>query len=179
MGLDKLCSGKCLILCSCEGRNEEDAIDWLLDEDKLIFTRNDLIDKKCTRDRQAKKIQDRYLSYDHEKEVVVLRIIDRVGDKFKLGKLFVDRFDVLNIITNPEIEILMILHRGDYQEYIKKGSKMKPSLYAKSNYSEMNIKTKGSVKDFFGDINSLIGALEEHKKRYGKDHLTLYDLVKK
>lgn len=58
MGVEEYCNGDYLIICSCEGTAEEDIINWLLDEDKLLFSREDLIYKNITRLRTAKKIEN-------------------------------------------------------------------------------------------------------------------------
>ena len=183
MGVEKYCNGDYLIICICEGTAEEDVINWFLDEDMLLFSRDDLIGKtrgKVTRTRKAKRIESEILSYDFDKEVVIFRIVDSKNEKFKLGNLYKERHDVINYITNPEIEVLMITKCGDLDKYTKKFSHQKPSEYAKAYYKVKNIKSQGTFCDFFeGDINLLNEALKEHKSKKGKGHLTIYDLLKK
>lgn len=178
MGLEKIKSQECMVLCSCEGTAEQETIEWLLDEDKLIFSRDQMIEKKCIKTRSAKNIERKYLSLDYDKEVVILRILDSKKDTFKLSKLFVDRFEMINCRTNPEIEILMIVHKGDYAKYRNKHSRTKPSDYAKKEYSIKNIKSSGTFKKFFSTIENLIDSIKEHKSKNGGNHLTIFDLLK-
>ncbi|MEA1975237.1 MAG: hypothetical protein U9N10_06710 [Bacillota bacterium] len=183
MGVEKYCNGDYLIICICEGTAEEDVINWLLDEDLLLFSRDELVGKtrgKLTRTRKANKIESEILSYDFDKDVVIFRIIDSKNEKFELGNLYKERHDVVNYITNPEIEILMISKCGELDKYTRKFSRQKPNEYAKEQYKVKKIKSKGTFYDFFeGDINLLIGALREHKSKKGKGHLTIYDLLTK
>lgn len=164
----------------CEGTAEQDIIEWLLEEDRLLFNKDSLVDKRITRIRKAKKIEKEFLSLDYDKPVVIFRIIDSRNEKFTLGNLYKDRFTVRNLITNPEIEILMIIDKDDYQNYTKKWeSKVKPSEYASTQYKIKKIKQQGTIKDFFNsDIDSLISAIKSHKKMKGKKHLTINDILK-
>lgn len=182
MGVKDYCNGDYFIICICEGRAEEEVINWLLDEEKLLFKRSDLVGKnryKITRIRKAKKIESEILNFDFDKPVVIFRILDSKNEKFEFGKLYKERYSVINYITNPEIEILMITIRGDLHKYTTKHSKQKPSEYAKTQYRIKNIKQSGVFYDFFdGEIDLLLESLEEHKSKKGKDHLTIFDLLK-
>lgn len=127
MGIKKYCNRDYIFVCVFEGRAEEDRIEWLIVEDKLIFSEENLIK---TRNRQAKKIEKNILSYDHDKPIVVFRIIDSEKEKFALNYLLKDEVSVENFITNPEIEILMIIDRSDFDKYSRKfKNKNKPILY--------------------------------------------------
>lgn len=53
MQIAELKAGNVYILCICEGTAEEEVINMLLDNNKLIFTREDLIDCKVIRTRKA------------------------------------------------------------------------------------------------------------------------------
>ena len=179
MGIINECNGEYYVICICEGTAEQEILEWLLDEDKLLFKREDLIGKKTERSRTSKKIEDSYLSLDYDKPVYIIRIIDSKNEKFELGKLYKDRYKVFNLITNPEIEMLMIIHNGDYSDYTNKHADKKPSTYASIEYKIRNIKQSGTIKNFFNnDIDSLIEAIREHKRCKGKGHYTIADLLK-
>lgn len=182
MELEKYCNGDYYIICSCEGTAEEDVINWLLDEDKLLFSRKNLVGEhrgKVTRLRTAKKIENKILGFDFDKSVVIFRIIDSKNEKFQLGNLYRESCGVVNYVTNPEIEILIITINGDLQKYMKKFSRIKASEYAKDEYKIKNIKQKGTFREVFGnDVNLLVEALKEHKRVKGKNHLTIYDLIR-
>jgi hypothetical protein len=182
MEIKDYCKGNYDIICSCEGSAEEDVINWLLDEDKLLFSREQLVYKKITRIRSVKEIENKFLNLDYEdKSVVIFRIIDSRNEKFTLGNLYRDRFDVINYNTNPEIEILIIIEMGDLQKYTNQSgkNKLKPSEYATRQYKIKKIKQSGTFADFFdNDIDSLVNSIREHKSKLGKGHFTICDLLK-
>lgn len=181
MELKDYCNGTYSIICICEGTAEEDVMNWLLDEDRLILKRKDLVGKnryQLTRTRKVRKIENEMLNLDFEKPVVIFRIIDSRSEKFVLSNLYKHRFDVVSFRTNPEIEILMISFKGDLHRFMTKHSREKPSVYATKKYKLKHIKQKGMMKSFFdGNINSLIASLKTHKSKIGRNHLTIYDLI--
>lgn len=179
MGVIKECNDEYYVICICEGTAEQEIIEWLLDEDKLLFKRKDLINNKTERSRTSKKIEGAYLNLDYDKPVLIIRIIDSKKEKFELGNLYKERYQVYNVITNPEIEMLMIVHAGDYSKYTNKHSDKKPSDYAATEYKIKGIKKSGTMRSFFkNDIDALIAAIKDHKACKGKGHATIADLLK-
>lgn len=165
-----------LVLCICEGTAEEVIINRLLDENCLIFNREQMIGKAPTRIRQASKIEMNFLNRDFDgKEVTILRIIDSRNEKFRLGKLYRDRFPVYNILTTPEIEMLMVWGEGLYDEFRK--SKKKPSDFIASVHARKEIKSKAYLEKYYFDVEYLIHAIETyhqdaaHRGEYGLYHL--------
>ncbi|MFI3215020.1 MAG: hypothetical protein R3Y24_17060 [Eubacteriales bacterium] len=51
--------------------------------------------------------------------ITVYRILDSRKENFKLGKLYKDKVDVINVITAPEIEMLIIHNENKYDEFKK------------------------------------------------------------
>ena len=180
MRIDELGSGNYYILCLCEGTAEEDVMNWLLDNHKLIFDRRDLIDGCVIRRKKVERIQEEYLSLDFAKPLVILRVIDSRREKFTLGRAYQERYQdkVLNIHTNPEIEILMIIHRGDYERYLQREkSSIKPSDFCTREYKISGIKRQGTFRRVFGDIEPLVHAIENYHSSQ-KGELALKDLLK-
>ncbi len=165
------------VLCLCEGGAETAIIDMLLDHDKLIFTREDLINNKIHKRECVERIQEKYLGLSYEKPVVIIRIIDSIKEQFKLTKAYKDRYKVYSAATNPEIEILIILDQGALDEYTKKKSTNKPSTYCKEMLGLRNVKSKTFMNEYFTDVEKLIQSIKMHKKSFGRDHLTIYDLL--
>jgi hypothetical protein len=178
MQIDKMLEDK-YILCICEGNAEVDIMNILLADDLLIFNREDLIEEKVHKRMSVKKIEDNYLGLSYNKELVILRIIDSRNEKFTLSKAYRGRFEILNAITNPEIEILIVIDKGDYDEFCKNKSKEKPSVFCKRVYSYKDIKSKGFMNDYFNDSKKLLDAIKEHNRYKKSKILTLYDLIKK
>ena len=99
-----------LVACICEGAAERAIINKLIDENKLIFERSDLLDKEVLRCRNAREFEDRYLGKGFNKKITVFRILDSRRENFNLRAAYKDKVDVINIITAPEIEMLVIIN---------------------------------------------------------------------
>lgn len=63
-------SGK-YIICSCEGSAEKTVIDLLLDNSKLCFTRDDLINRSCTTLHKAEDIARKFLNCQKKKRQTI------------------------------------------------------------------------------------------------------------
>lgn len=181
MQVDALKSGEHYVLCICEGRAEEDILNCLLDANLLVFNRSDLINRKIIRTRAAWKIQEEFLNLSYKKPVVILRIIDSKNEKFKLDKAYIDRYKerVINIITQPEIEMLIIISKGDYEKYTNKyKSKCKPSEYCAKTYGIKNIKSEGTIRACFPNLEALVDAIKQYNRLCKSKSDTLADLLK-
>lgn len=167
-----------LIACICEGAAEEAVIEILLDADKLIFTRNEMLEREPIRTRGAEKFQERYLRKGFSEKITVYRILDSRRERFALSKAYEPKVDVINVITAPEIEMLVILNENKYADY-KKSSK-KPSEYCKSDLGYKSVKSEAFLKDYFSDVNLLVSAILEYRRvsKIQNDELTLADLLK-
>ena len=62
--------------CICEGSAEAAIIDILVDNDLLIFSREEMLDEKVLRCRSAKNFEERYLRKDFNGQISVIRILD-------------------------------------------------------------------------------------------------------
>lgn len=60
----------------------------------------------------------------------------------------------MNVITAPEIEMLMICNEGKYHDFEKKKN-MSPSEYCKSILKMKNVKSVSFVKEYFADVSIL------------------------
>ena len=95
--------------CICEGSAEEAIIDILVDNDLLIFNREEMLEERVIRCRSAKRFEERYLRKGFEEQISVIRILDSRREEFRLSKAYEQKIDVVNVITAPEIE----MHMGD------------------------------------------------------------------
>ncbi len=149
-----------------------------MDEDKLIFNREDLINEDVIGCRNASVFQSRYLGFEYPKPICVYRIVDSRKEQFKLSKAYKNKIKVINVITSPEIEMLIILSEGKYKDYCK--SKMKPSDYCKVELKMKRVKSRVFLEKYFSDIDKLISAIKEYNrisKRRNKE-TQLVDLLK-
>ena len=110
--------------------------------------------------------------------ITVLRILDSRREQFRLSKAYVDKIEVINVITAPEIEMLIIFRKGKYEEYKRSG--MKPSEFSKIELRYSNVKNAEFVKSYFADTAILISALKEYKRvsHIQRGEYTLADLLK-
>ncbi|WP_270500587.1 hypothetical protein [Holdemanella porci] len=94
----------------CEGAAEEAIINILLDDHRLIFEREELLEEKPLRIRQAERFETRYLRKGFSDKISIIRILDSKNENFKLSKAYKSKVDVINIVTAPEIEMLIIIN---------------------------------------------------------------------
>ena len=95
-------------VCICEGSAEEAIIDILLDNNLLIFSREEMLEEQVIRCRDGKRFEERYLRKGFRGKISIIRILDSRRENFKLSKAYQDKIDVINVITAPEIEMLII-----------------------------------------------------------------------
>ena len=166
------------IACICEGSAERAIIKILLDKNRLIFTWDDLLDGEILRCRNAKKFEEQHLRKGFTDRITVLRVLDSRREEFKLSKAYASKIDVVNVITAPEIEMLVIFTEGKYEEYKK--SKKKPSVFCKEDLRIADVKSTHFVESYFADINVLIKAIREYQRvsRIQRGEYALADLLK-
>ncbi len=164
--------------CICEGGAERAVLDLLLDNHMLIFEREQLIEEEVLRCRSAKEFEEKHLKKGFQEKITVYRILDSRNENFKLSKAYIHKVDIVNVVTAPEIEMLIILNEGRYKEF--KNSGMKPSTYCKSILKLKNVKSYCFVQEYFSDIHILKRALHEYRRvsKIRKDERTLQDLLK-
>ena len=164
--------------CICEGGAERAILDLLLDNDKLIFGRDDLIDEEVLRCRKGKDFEEKYLRKGFSEKITVYRILDSRSEHFKLSKAYEHKVDVINVITAPEIEMLIIFNEGKYEQF--KSSGEKPSTYCKSKLKYKNVKSYDFVKEYFEDVEVLINSLHEYRRisKVRRDEKSLWDLLR-
>lgn len=83
-------------------------------------------------------------------------------EKFKLSDAYKDKVEVINVITSPEIEMLVIISENKYNEYKK--SKEKPSIYCVKNLKFKNVKSEKFITHYFSDVTKLISAIKEYRR---------------
>ncbi len=102
------------VACICEGAAEQAIIELLLDADKLTFTYDNLLEGEVIRCRNAKNFEQRYLRKSFTDKITVLRILDSRRENFQLSKAYEPKIKVVNVITAPEIEMLVIINEDKY-----------------------------------------------------------------
>ena len=149
--------------CICEGSAENAIMDILLDNNLLIFSREEMLEEEVIR------FMDK---------ISVIRILDSRRENFKISKAYEHKVDVINVITAPEIEMLIIFNEDKYKEFKKSGKK--PSVFCKEDLKMTGVKAYSFVKEYFADPNVLVAAIKKYHEmsKIRKGEYTLLDLLK-
>ena len=104
--------------------------------------------------------------------------MDSRRENFNLSKEYYPKVSVIDIITAPEIEMLIIFNENKYNEFKK--SKMKPSEFCKTELKLSKVKNYDFVKDYFSDIDKLLKSIHEYRSvsNIKRGEYTLFDLLK-
>lgn len=187
------------IVVICEGNAEKAIIDVLLDNNMLIFSREELFKGgKNLRSRDFREFQRKNLEgIKVSKKLIIYRVQDDIPKKMTGHEVVPKKQyqhmieDVIFVITRPEIEMLMIIYNNLEEEFSKYVDKSKSTPKASSflrKYSKdfSDCKNYDFVYEHFsGDINKLITSLaryvtlEKHKKvlRTDSRFKAIFDLV--
>lgn len=174
------------LLIMCEGPNEKEIIDILLEHGKLIFTADDLLGLVPYHARQIKNSgQVKAALNIYPDEVKVLRVGDTQSEKLTIPAEY--KYKIVGeekYCTKPELEILLIISEGLYDQYEKVKSKMNPKDFAKQNIKLGKKRYNNSTqfyRDYYGNnVDSLVSAIIEYRRKKGahkKDELYLADLL--
>lgn len=162
-----------------EGNAEKAIIDILLDNNKLIFQRSEILEDEIIKSRNAKTFCNEYLNFNFDGKIIIYRVLDSKNEKFKVPKEYEFKVEkVINIITRPEIEILIIIAENLYDKYKK--SKQRPSIFLKHHL-------KGFAKScdyyctYFNDPNKLISAINKYSSitKFEKNEQGLIHILRK
>lgn len=171
-----------IVACICEGGAETAIIDMLVDNNLLVFTREQMLNEEVIHCRSAKVFEQRYLRKEFKSKITVLRVLDSHSEGFRLSLAYEHKVDnIINVVTSPEIEMLLILAEDKYEEYMKKSSSMSPSVFCKQVLKMKDkIKSREFVREYFADIDMLVSTIQEYKKKriLKKGEIYLADLLK-
>lgn len=153
-------------------------MDILLDHDLLIFTREEMLEEEVIRCREGKRFEEKYLRKGFLGKISVIRILDSRRENFKLSKAYEHKVDVINVITAPEIEMLIILNEDKYKEFKRSGKK--PSDFCKEDLKMTSVKSYHFVKNYFSDPDILLAAIRKYHEisKIRKGEYTLLNLLK-
>jgi hypothetical protein len=161
-----------------ERRPAEAAVmDILVDNDLLIFSRDEMLDESVIRCRSARRFEERYLRKGFDNQISVIRILDSHREEFRLSKAYQHKIDVINVVTAPEIEMLIIHNEGAYEQFKKSGKK--PSDFCKVDLRMGDVKSYDFVHTYFSNPDTLLQAIKEYRRvaNIQKGEYTLSDLL--
>lgn len=158
-------------LVLCEGTNEKQILDLLLDNNKLIFKRYDLINLEIFHARQIVPNIESHIRAYNKSDIKIIRIGDKFSDTLKIPESInhlIKKENINNYLTRPELEMLLIINKSLVKEYNKVKSKTKPKIFAKEN-----ININGYFYDcscdfwyqfYHSNIKALIADIKDCKK---------------
>ncbi len=177
------------VICISEGSAEEVIIKRLFESNKLVFKRKDIykgdkLIREFSRTRQGKKFAGENLEMDYgERHINVLRILDSKSENFNLGPVYDEKIQsgeirIFDILTRPEIEILIIINEGHYQKFTNRKGGIKASTYCKKELNIEDVKSKNFVSNYFNDANILINSITRYKNLHQVEgECCLFDLL--
>ncbi len=138
--------------CICEGSAEEAIIDILVDNDLLIFNREEMLEERVIRCRSAKRFEERYLRKGFDEQISVIRILDSRREEFRLSKA--------------------------YEQFKRSGKKT--SEFCKTNLRMHDVKSYDFVKQYFSNPQLLVKAIKEYRRTANipKGEYSLSDLLR-
>ncbi len=163
------------ILLACEGQSEVFLLNSLIEKGYLNFKYPLLLDEPI-RLRQLAEIAPIINALPINEEIIIYRVGDTLKEDFDLSKfkMRINHMKVYKVCTKPEIEVLVIINKGIYTEYIKKSKKYRPKSFVNSKFKDFDIES-------YFSSNDLSNAIREYKrlKKHNKDELYLADLLTK
>lgn len=136
-----------------------------------------MIEEEVLRCRDGKKFEQKYLRKGFKDKISVIRILDSRHENFKLSKAYADKVDVINVVTAPEIEMLIILMRTN----IKNSRNLrKTQQFCKEDLKMAEVKSYDFVKNYFRDPMVLVTAIRKYHEmsRVPRGEYTLLDLLR-
>lgn len=175
------------LLIMCEGPNELAVMNMLLDADRLIFSRDDLLGLVPFHARQIDKstaVQTALNMYPDE--VKILRVGDKMNDKLRIPKDYADKIQsVEKYCTMPELEMLLIISENLIDKFNKVKSTTNPKDFCKANITHNRKKYDNSTwfyENYFGDnIDLLVSSIKKYRqihKTHSTDEHYLSELLK-
>lgn len=161
-------------LIMCEGPNELEIIQMLLEYDKLIFTEDDLLNLVPYHARQIGNNAAVKTALNlYQGDVHVLRIGDKLNDELKVPREYKGKIkDIKKYCTKPELEMLLIISENIDSEFEKVKSKVSPKMFSKENIVYNRTRYNNSTvfyREYYGErIDLLVDTIKRYKQLKGK-----------
>ncbi len=174
------------ILVMTEGPNELSLMNLLLDEERLVFTRDDLLDLRPFHARQLTSPHLLPTLTHYHGDFFVYRIGDTLSDRLKVPSELSSRIrGDRKFCTKPELEILLVIAENKTRDFEKEKSKKSPKEFCKEHLCFRGRRYDNSTEffeDYFaGRVGLLVHAIKEYKrthKKHKRDEGFLADLLR-
>jgi F0F1-type ATP synthase gamma subunit len=164
-----------------EGGTEKALVEILIEQQLFIISIDDMLDMQPLLYRQIENSMPHALirQLPSDEKVQIIRIGDKMSDKIKIPNDIKHKIvSVIKYCTKPELEMLIIISEGLYDEYQKFKKVLKPSEFVKSKIKYN--KSYSWVKNYFQekDIYKIL-KIYKQKAKHKKEEKYLFDLIKK
>lgn len=173
-----------IVACICEGNSEKYLISMLLEQNKLIFVEEQLLDGDFFQGkyRNPEVFSSQYLTMDYGSTKIVVLSIQDNKNSYHLKKPYSNKIKNTHlVVTSPELEILMIHSLGLYDQYQRVKKSKKPSVYLAETLNKKTsiIKSQDYIREFYSKY-SLEDAIimQKRKSRADSKMIFLADLLK-
>lgn len=132
---------------------------------------------KC---RSPKQFEERYLGKSFKSKISIYRILDSRSEEFKLRKIYANKVDVVNVVTAPEIEILVIIKENKHSDFLKYKNRLKPSEYCSQMLKMSDVKSQTFLEEYFSDVDELVRVIKKYRSLHKvlKNEKCLADILK-
>lgn len=157
-------------LIMCEGPNELEIIRMLLEQDKLIFTEDDLLNLVPYHARQiGNNAAVKTALNMYHGNVEIFRIGDKLNDDLKIPREYKEKIkDIKKYCTKPELEMLLIISENMDLEFEKEKSNIFPKIFSKENVVYNRKRYDNSTtfyRDYYGErIDLLVNTIKRYKQ---------------
>lgn len=174
------------VLFSCEGTAETVIIERLVKEGRTLVPHSHVVENRDGRPyttlRKISKLQDEFFGVDYPNGLMIVRVKDQSPEAFKIPKLYRDSIIYRDVITRPEIESLILVREGEYQNWYQHGkTQYMPSAWCEQKLSfGKQLKTYQFLKKYWDSADVIIDAIEKYDSAIGghkHDQLNLSDLL--
>lgn len=181
------------VLISCEGAAEAVIAKTLIENNRLIVPREQLIEDEKTGERftelrKPDDILNAFARYDYtlngnDGMFALARIVDKAARTGRADKHYRGIALPFDFVTRPEIEMLMVIKEGKLRAWNaarEKRPTLKVSEFCKSELRIKSSKSRSYLERYWSDPDELVRCIREYhriaeKKR--EPYLDLHDLI--
>lgn len=165
------------VLFVCEGKAEQVILRLLLERGEIDADEHHIVvdPKKGTpfiTRKDSRRIQDEFLNVSYGAHPLrIIRLIDSKSDVLRLDAPYRGKAEIIDLHTQPEIEMLVIINEGGYDDYTRKHkSRMMPSDFCIRELGLRRVKSERWLEDYWGKPGILEHAIREYDRlhRFGK-----------
>ena len=171
-------------LVMTEGSCEKAFLDVLVKKEMFSIHIDDLFYQEIFHARQfQQRLVDMINQLDINEKITVIRVGDKLSDELDIDEEIADRiFKVEKVCIKPEFEILHIIYRNEYNNYLKSKSKLKPceflcsidSGYVKTynyNYDYFDSLTRDEIEQMINNYVQLRSGTHNKREKTIADYL--------